>query len=110
MKKYARKCDVTGKGMNEGWCWDEGAFYTATKEATVSKLRKKIAEGYNPTLLGIEELLEKPDDELIDIAYEDELLYWTEWNDEDIEEQGYYYKEDGDEVVLHLQNISYKKS
>jgi hypothetical protein len=110
MKKYARKCDVTGKGMNEGWCWDEGAFYTKTEEATISELRKKIAEGYNPTLLGIEELLEKPDDELLGIAYDEGLFYWTEWNDEDIEEQGYYYKEDGDEVVLSLQNINYKKS
>lgn len=99
MEKYARKCDVTGKGMNEGWCWGDGAFYTATKEATAFELRKDIAEGYNPTLLETEELLKESDEVLLEIAYEDGILYWTEWYDEELEEQGFYYTEDGEEVV-----------
>ena len=38
--KYARKCDVTGKGMNEGWVWGDGVFYTSTKELTLAECRK----------------------------------------------------------------------
>ena len=37
--KYARKCDVTGNGMNEGWCWGDGLFYTSTLQTTLSECR-----------------------------------------------------------------------
>ena len=26
-KKYARACDITGKGMNEGYCIGDGNMY-----------------------------------------------------------------------------------
>jgi hypothetical protein len=69
---YARKCDVTGEGMNEGWCWGEGLFYTKYKEDTISELRKDNSD---------KELLS--DDQLLENAVEvEDLLYWTEWQDE----------------------------
>jgi len=90
MKKYARRCDVTGKGMNEGWCWGDGAFYTKTKKDTVAELRK-----YNPSKSDLY------DNYLIEWAVEEEeMLYWTQWYTEDIDEQGYYYTEDGEEIEI----------
>jgi hypothetical protein len=37
---WARQCDISGKGMNEGWCWANGVFYTATLEHTLAECRK----------------------------------------------------------------------
>ena len=37
--KYARKCDVTGEGMNAGWVWGDGAFYTKYEEDTLNECR-----------------------------------------------------------------------
>lgn len=90
MEKFARVCDVTGKGMNEGWCWGDGSFYTATKEATIAELRKDYPQHKDMT-----------DEELLSWAYEvEEVLYWTEWYDEDLEDQGYYYTADGEEIEI----------
>ena len=90
MKKYARRCDVTGKGMNEGWCWGDGMFYTSTKEDTIAELRKD-----NPSKADLS------DDDLLEWAVEEEeMLYWTDWYEEDLDEQGYYYTEDGEEIEI----------
>ena len=96
MEKYARVCDVTGRGMNEGWCWGDGVYYTATKEATIKELRG----AYDFDELGSEEMLKMSDDELMQYAYDNEVFYWTEWHDEEIEEQGYYYTENGEEIQI----------
>lgn len=95
MNRYARRCNVTNVGMNEGWCWGDGLFYTATLEATMSELRE-----YDFDELGSEALLAMSDEELLSYAFEHDVLYWTEWYDEDIDDQGYYYTEDGEEVEL----------
>ena len=31
---WARQCDVTEEGMNEGWCWGDGHFYTKRYETS----------------------------------------------------------------------------
>lgn len=95
MERYARRCDVTHKGMNEGWCFGDGDFYTATKESTITELRK-----YDFDELGSEELLSMSDDELMQYAYDNEVLYWTEWSSYEIIEQGFYYTENGEEVCI----------
>lgn len=101
MKKYARKCDVTGKGMNEGWCWGEGVYYTKTKEATIKELRSDIKDGaYDFDELGSDAMLQMSDDELMLYAYNCEVFYWSDWYDEDLGEQGYYYTEDGEEIEI----------
>jgi hypothetical protein len=101
MKKYARKCDVTGKGMNEGWCWGEGVYYTSTKEATIKELRSDIKDGaYDFDELGSDAMLQMSDDDLLQYAYDNDVFYYTDWHDEDLDEQGYYYTEDGEEIEI----------
>lgn len=102
MERYARRCDATNKGMNDGWCWGDGVFYTATLEATMTELRSDISDGaYDFDEVGAEVLLAMSDDDLLTYAHEHDVLYWTEWyEEEDIDDQGYYYTEDGEEVEL----------
>lgn len=91
---YARKCDVTGVGMNEGWCWGDGEFYTATVEDTIAELRKDNSDKDYLT-----------DDELFDWAYDADILYWTDWYDEDLVDQEYYYTADGEEVLINIEDL-----
>ena len=79
--RYARRCDATGKGMNEGFCFGSGENYFADK----------FAAEIQAILIGYDSLEE---------AYDNCAYYWTEWSEEDIEEQGYYYTEDGKEIAL----------
>lgn len=85
-ERYARVCDVTGKGMNEGWCWGDGSFYTATLEVTISELRKDYPDKAYLT-----------DDELLEESVDNEFLYWTEWYDEELEEGDTYFDKEGNE-------------
>jgi hypothetical protein len=89
MEKFARRCDVTGEPMNEGWCWGDGMFYTATEESTITELRKEYPSKVHIT-----------DDELMQYAYDNEVLYWTEWYSDEIEEQGFYFTNEGEEVCI----------
>jgi hypothetical protein len=63
-QKFARKCDFTGEGMNEGWCFGDGQVYAKYKgDAT------KQAEDW-----GYQSLED---------AFEDGAVYWSEWEDEE---------------------------
>lgn len=67
--KYARQCSITGEGMNEGWCWGDGAFYTKYEKDTLAELRKDYPEKSYLT-----------DEGIMEWAVEEEgELYWTEW-------------------------------
>jgi len=87
--KYARMCYVTGKGMNEGWVWLDGEFYTSTQEVTIAELRKDIIDAqkdgdgvlYADWEIDPPHLLSMTDDELLKWAYDEEILFWTEWED-----------------------------
>ena len=71
--RYKRECDITGEGMNEGWCWGDGIFYSKYEEDTLKTLREDYPEHKKLS-----------DDELMEWAVtEKEILYWTEWYDED---------------------------
>jgi hypothetical protein len=84
MEKHARKCDVTGRGMNSGWVWGDDAFYTSTKEVTIKELRNDISSGgYDFDDIGAEELLKKTDDELFEYAWNNDIFYYTEWEEVD---------------------------
>jgi hypothetical protein len=63
MNKIARQCSVTGEGMNEGWCFGDGQDYAKYESGAI-----QLAEDY-----GYESL---------DEAYDDNAVYWTEWEDE----------------------------
>lgn len=75
--KFARKCDVTGEGMNKGWIWGEGAFYTKYLPDTIKELRKDYPEQS-----------ELSEDKLLEWAVEEEFLYHTDWE----EEEDYQYE------------------
>lgn len=87
--EYARTCSVTGKGMNEGWVWLDGEFYTSTQEVTIAELRKDIIDAqkdgdgvlYADWEIDPPQLLSMTDDELLKWAYDEEILFWTEWED-----------------------------
>lgn len=64
MKKFARQCTITGKGMNEGWVFGDGQDY-AKHESGAIQLAKQY--GYAS----------------LEDAYEDDGGYWTSWEDED---------------------------
>jgi hypothetical protein len=64
IKYWARRCDVTGKGMDEGFCFGDGWHYIADDEDALSFVRK---QGY----ASLEE------------SYEDDNHYWTEWYDDE---------------------------
>jgi hypothetical protein len=92
MEKFARKCDITGRGINEGWVWGDGIFYTSTMENTINEFRSDIKEGgYSFDEIEIGELLKMSDDELMDYAYDNDICYYTEWEIDEDE----YYTEDG---------------
>ena len=102
--KYARKCDITNKGMNNGWVWGDGVFYTSTKELTLEKCRKdrehilefiknigcEIGEIDNvqndedfKTLESAVQRLdnnEDSDEDLLTIGYYTDYLYYTDWD------------------------------
>ena len=84
MIKYARKCDITGKGINSGWVWGEGEFYTSTEEHTIEELKKSYPD--NPEYWNLQ------------YAYNNYALYWTKWDDSNIIDQGYYYTDNGIEI------------
>jgi hypothetical protein len=81
MQKFARKCDATGVGMNEGYCWMGGEEYYATEEALITRINKYLEEtGETPILDGRT---------LLDWAHEEELYHFTEWGKDDMED-GFY--------------------
>lgn len=80
-QKYARKCDATNVGMNEGYCWMDGEEYYATEEALITRIKKYLEEsGETPILEG---------KSLLDWAFEEELYHFTEWGCDNMGD-GYY--------------------
>ena len=114
--KYARKCDVTCKGMNSGWVWGDGTFYTSTFEITLAECRKDREHIlYAIKNVGCElkeldtiqnkqelELLqyaieqadknEDTDLNLLQIGYHAGYLYYTEWELDKDDDVYYLYR------------------
>lgn len=40
VKKWARRCDVTGEGMNNGWVWGDGDFYVKNQDDAMNECWK----------------------------------------------------------------------
>jgi len=59
-KTYARKCSITGKGMNEGWIVEDHDMYFS---------KQKDAKAYVKSC-GYKSLKK---------AFKDDFIYWTEW-------------------------------
>lgn len=93
MEKFCRQCSVTGEGMNEGWYIENTLDYIKYEKDLIPILRKvkDVPEGLS-------------DDELREYLYEEDYFCYTEWDSEsEIEEQGYYYLEDGT-IYVFLEN------
>jgi hypothetical protein len=90
MKKFARKCDATGRGMNTGWVFRDGEYYASTEESALAYAKR----------LGCESIEE---------AYNDELCYYTEW--EEIDEDEWFTElgecVNGDELRLVMLSLSH---
>lgn len=104
---WARQCDITGEGMNDGWIWGDGAFYTSTLELTLKECRKDrehILEAINNLGCDLDELdtIHNDDDlkelqsavnrakknkdtdkDLLTIGYHVDYVYYTEWECEE---------------------------
>jgi len=84
MEKFARRCDATGKGINEGYVVGDGELYFASKDDLINHLRSRG---------GMEDL---SDEFILNEAYELEEYYYTEWEEIDDDE---WYDADGS---LHI--------
>ena len=73
-KRYARQCSITKEGMNEGYCWYDGNFYTKHKGDTLKELHTAFDKEWDSK--------DWTDDEILEMAVGGEVLYWTTWEDE----------------------------
>tara|TARA_E500000305_G_C3848344_1_gene154987 strand:+ start:170 stop:550 length:381 start_codon:yes stop_codon:yes gene_type:complete len=104
---WARKCDITGQGMNEGYMWGDGQFYCINDDsialAEFRKEREHIISHIPKNVTDIDLLdnwLEDDDDEYLSaidrvkentdtnedlrsLSYLFDLHYYTNWEDED---------------------------
>lgn len=70
-EKFARMCNITKEGMNKGWIWAGGDYYTKNLCDTIAGLREDFSTES-----------ELSDDQLLEWAYTQDFLYYTEWEDE----------------------------
>jgi len=95
MEKFARKCDVTGLGMNEGW-YNEGSTgncYFREEADVLNHIRECLKEDTELCKDLNIDLLNVTNDRLFDVSYNHLGIYWTEWDADDEDE---YYNEAGD--------------
>lgn len=93
MDRYARKCDATGMGMNEGYVVGAGDLYFSEKQHLIKYLRGVDWEDSN----GVSSSDMDTDADLMDYFYNEEFYYYTEWEETD---DDVYYDEDGNEYEL----------
>ena len=70
--KQARFDTMTGQGMNAGYCICDGEAYAATKATLLVQLMAIFQIESDETI-----------DAYLERMYEEELYYYTEWEDED---------------------------
>lgn len=87
--RFPRQCSVTGRGMYEGYCIDNGMYYASDVKSLAIILRDKY--GFREITDDDLELTVNPDPEVIlsnlevvlGDTYEDGLWYYSEWSDDD---------------------------
>lgn len=91
MTKFARKCSLTGMGMNSGWTNEE--FYIKDKEHAVAKvisyIREEVSNGGDYNI----DLNKASDDDVLEFGYNHYGIYYTEWEEVDNDE---WYDENGE--------------
>lgn len=119
VRLWARQCDITKEGMNKGWVWGDGAFYTKYLVDTLFECRRDrdnilfdiddfdASNIQDPDRWGeYKEAIdranrdEETDMNLLTIAYQTDYVYYTEW-----EEEFYQYAEMNDGNLIELSEI-----
>ena len=96
MEKFARRCDATGKGINEGYVVGDGELYFAEKEHLLEHLRELNWIDSN----GRKSMDIIDDDELRDFFFDEDYFYWTTWDESDIDFYEVYYDAEGNEYEV----------
>jgi hypothetical protein len=92
-RKWARVDTATGKGMNEGFCVNDGDAYFVNKADLVKYLREEM---------NVDENNELSDEFILEEAYQEEeegYYYYTEW---DVEDEEYWYEEQADGTLIEI--------
>lgn len=86
--KYARQCSVTGEGMNAGWVGYDGDIYIKHQCDVIAWIKNEekceggvLHESENAKRVQMYE--NYTDNQWLDFAYNMDMVYWTEWEDED---------------------------
>lgn len=69
VRRWARKCDATGEGMNEGYVYGDGQKYFKYEKDLIAYIRDGADESFN----------DATDEFILNEAYELDEYYWTEW-------------------------------
>jgi len=77
-KEYARKCDITNEGMNEGYCIQDGVMYIKYEPDMIKHIREVEKEN-NPDYDSLVSKGILTDDYLLNDYYEAGYYYYTEW-------------------------------
>ncbi len=75
--KYARKCSITGKGMNEGWIDEQTYEYFKNEMDAVNHINKLIEQD-DETYEWI-----SCTDDILEIGFNYYGIYYTEWECEE---------------------------
>lgn len=77
MNLFARIDSKTGKGMNQGFVVNDGEHYFEEEKDLIEHLRgKEFIDAYGVIIENFS------NEELKEWAYNEEIYYWTEWEDE----------------------------
>lgn len=79
---YRRRCSVTGEGMNSGWLFEDDHDTVKYERDVVHILRENAGDYELDT--------DRTDEDLLQAAFELDICYWTEWED-DIEDDDECY-------------------
>ena len=75
---FARQCDITKEGMNEGYCIQDGLMYIKYDKDMIKHLREVEKEGNLEYDKDVSEG-RLTDEFLLNDYYNADYYYWTEW-------------------------------
>lgn len=103
---HRHTCKITGRGMSEGFLMNDETY--GEQEDFVKVLRDAIPSFNADINIGMTEMYEGEDaladgliptaisdEDLLEFSYENEYHLWTDWYQEDLEEEGEAHDDDG---------------
>lgn len=75
---WARKCDITGQGMNSGYCINDGGMYIKYESDMIKHLREVEKSG-NPDYDALVKEGRLTDEFLLEDYYKNDYYYYTDW-------------------------------